>query len=124
GVAGKHDAGGKSKPYGCWNGLKWRFFGECIPPVPASVGGMRVNLTKPLFDLCEKVCQRVLTEPNYAQLIDELILESGPSHKGIGQSTEREVRQREALEEMLFKNILKSDSRRAKERVHEYLFMK
>lgn len=60
GAAGKHDAGGKSKPYGAWCGLKWRYFGECTPPVPASVGGMRVSVTKPLLHLCIQVCSQAV----------------------------------------------------------------
>ncbi|CAD7926875.1 unnamed protein product [Amoebophrya sp. A120] len=118
GVAGKHDAGGKSKPYGAWNGLKWRYFGESVPPVPASVGGMRVNMTKPLFELCERVCSKVLTDPQLGDLVDELL------RKGVWDPTlgeESSDPSGERVQEMLFKNILKSDGRRAKERVHEYL---
>lgn len=126
GIAGKHDAGGKSKPYAAWGGLKWRAFSELyttVPPVPASVGGMRVSITKPLLDLCEKVCSKLLVpELNYTGLVKELLtLEEGVLDDSLGVTREGEKAKREVAEEKMFKAILQSDGRRAKEKIHEFI---
>ena len=116
----RHDAGGKSNAYAAWSGLKWRYFGDSIPPVPASVGGMRVSLTKPLLDLCDKLCTKALVPTKYPDLVSQL-LEFGVLGDRLGISQDPDVQRREAAEEKLFKNILQSDGRKAKERVHEFL---